>query len=78
MGAFVTVRMITSVFFLLICGVCSEDYTEDDDMIISLILQDDTQPESGREPSADFYRCQKVRCLLPQGQQIRTRKYSGS
>nr|XP_023648573.1 proprotein convertase subtilisin/kexin type 9 isoform X1 [Paramormyrops kingsleyae] len=69
MGAVVTVRIITSIFCLLICGVFSEDYTDDDKMIISLILQDDTQPESGREPSADFYRCQKDAWRIP-GQYI--------
>lgn len=37
-----------------------EDYTEDEEMILSLILQDDTQPEAESRPSAQFYRCTKV------------------
>ncbi|KAG7487738.1 hypothetical protein MATL_G00026620 [Megalops atlanticus] len=49
--------------------VCSEDYTEDDELILSLILQDDTQPEPGSEPSADFFRCNKDAWRMP-GQYI--------
>lgn len=37
-----------------------EDYTEDEEMILSLILQDDSQPEADSGPSAQFYRCTKV------------------
>jgi len=37
-----------------------EDYTEDEEMILSLILQDDSQPEAESRPSAQFYRCTKV------------------
>ncbi|XP_030626616.1 proprotein convertase subtilisin/kexin type 9 [Chanos chanos] len=49
--------------------VCEEDYSEDEEMILSLIRQDDTQPEPGSEPSADFYRCSKDAWRMP-GQYI--------
>lgn len=41
-----------------------EDYTEDEEMILSLILQDDSQPEAESRPSAQFYRCTKVLAKL--------------
>ncbi|TRY60324.1 hypothetical protein DNTS_013659 [Danionella cerebrum] len=47
-----------------------EDYSEDEDeMILSLILQDDTQPEAENRPSAQFYRCTKDAWRMP-GQYI--------
>lgn len=54
--------MIVGVFLCIFVPLTfsTEDYTEDEEMIISLIRQDDSQPESGTEPSADFYRCNKV------------------
>ncbi|XP_061094330.1 proprotein convertase subtilisin/kexin type 9 [Conger conger] len=63
-----------SSFAFLFClvlpfTVWAEDYPEDDDLILSLILQDDTQPETGTEPSADFLRCNKDAWRMP-GQYI--------
>lgn len=58
-----TVEYVIVVAFLCTfvpITLSTEDYTEDEEMIISLIRQDDSQPESGTEPSADFYRCNKV------------------
>lgn len=55
---FVIVGAFLCTFFPM--TLSTEDYTEDEQMILSLIGQDDSQPESGTEPSADFYRCNKV------------------
>ncbi|KAI1892009.1 hypothetical protein AGOR_G00149580 [Albula goreensis] len=66
------VRLSSIAFFLFVSlpfSVWAEDYPEDDDLILSLILQDDTQPESGTEPSADFLRCNKDAWRMP-GQYI--------
>lgn len=41
-------------------AVCAQDYPEDDEMILDLIREDGTQPESGSEPAAEFIRCNKV------------------
>ena len=41
--------------------VHEEDYTEEDEMILSLIRKDDSQPELESAPSAQFLRCTKVR-----------------
>ncbi|XP_066548270.1 proprotein convertase subtilisin/kexin type 9 isoform X2 [Amia ocellicauda] len=57
----------------LLCGAlvqlavpaASEADSEDDELILSLILQDDTQPEPGTEPSVPFYRCHKEGWRLP-------------
>ncbi|XP_051510537.1 proprotein convertase subtilisin/kexin type 9 [Myxocyprinus asiaticus] len=58
---------------LLLCLVAvvegGEDHPEDDEMILSLILQDDTQPEADSRPSAQFYRCSKDAWCMP-GQYI--------
>ncbi|KAL2089566.1 hypothetical protein ACEWY4_014254 [Coilia grayii] len=51
------VGVFLCAFFPLI--ISTEDYTEDEEMIISVIRQDDSQPELGTDPSADFYRCNK-------------------
>ncbi|XP_035268801.1 proprotein convertase subtilisin/kexin type 9 [Anguilla anguilla] len=47
----------------------AEDYAEDDGLILSVTLQDDTQPEPGTEPTADFLRCNKDAWRMP-GQYI--------
>ncbi|XP_029110846.1 proprotein convertase subtilisin/kexin type 9 [Scleropages formosus] len=57
--------LVCVLCLLLPCAVRSEDYTEDEQMIISLILQDDTRPEPGAEPSARFYRCTKDAWRIP-------------
>ena len=42
-------------------AVCAQDYPEDDEMILDLIREDATQPETGAEPAAEFFRCNKVK-----------------
>ena len=37
-----------------------QDYSEEDAMILELIRQDGTEPESGSLPPAEFLRCNKV------------------
>ncbi|KAG8003428.1 Proprotein convertase subtilisin/kexin type 9 [Nibea albiflora] len=46
--------------------VSAQDYPEDDDMILDLIREDGTQPETGAVPAADFLRCNKV-CAVTGG-----------
>lgn len=41
-------------------AVSAQDYPEDDEMILDLIREDGTQPETGAEPPAEFLRCNKV------------------
>lgn len=41
-------------------AVRAQDYTEDDEMILDLIHEDNAEPESGTEPAAEFLRCNKV------------------
>lgn len=41
--------------------VSALDYPEDDDMILDVMREDGTQPETGSEPAAAFLRCNKVR-----------------
>lgn len=61
MGAIVKCGIVGIFLCALVpLAISSEDYTEEEEMIISVIRQDDTQPESGTEPSAEFYRCNKV------------------
>ncbi|XP_060887825.1 proprotein convertase subtilisin/kexin type 9 [Labrus mixtus] len=43
----------------------AQDYPEDDDMILDLIREDGTQAETGTEPAADFFRCNKVAWRMP-------------
>lgn len=50
-------------------AVTTEDYTEDEELILSLIRQDDSQPEVSTGPSAEFYRCNKDSWRMP-GQYI--------
>lgn len=40
--------------------VSAQDYPEDDEMILDLIREDGTRPETRAEPAADFLRCNKV------------------
>ena len=52
----------------LLCAssaVCAQDYTEDDVMILDLIREDGTQPETGSEPAAEFLKCNKVKEMAP-------------
>lgn len=42
-------------------AVCAQDYPEDDVMILDLIREDGTQPETGAEPAAEFLKCNKVK-----------------
>ncbi|KAM9762192.1 proprotein convertase subtilisin/kexin type 9 isoform 1-T2 [Menidia menidia] len=47
-------------------AVCAQDYTEEDDeMILDLIREDGTQPETGEEPAAEFLRCNKEAWRIP-------------
>ncbi|XP_040895738.1 proprotein convertase subtilisin/kexin type 9 isoform X2 [Toxotes jaculatrix] len=43
----------------------AQDYPEDDEMILDLIREDGTQPESGAEPAAEFLRCNKAAWRMP-------------
>ncbi|XP_063056885.1 proprotein convertase subtilisin/kexin type 9 [Engraulis encrasicolus] len=70
MGAIVKCGIVGIFLCALVpLAISSEDYTEEEEMIISVIRQDDTQPESGTEPSAEFYRCNKGEWRIP-GQYI--------
>lgn len=60
MRGVVTVCCLSFLLGLVAVVESDEDYTEDEEMILSLILQDDTQPEAESRPSAQFYRCTKV------------------
>ncbi|KAL0164159.1 hypothetical protein M9458_039912, partial [Cirrhinus mrigala] len=55
MKSFVTVFCLSILLGLVAVVESDEDYTEDEEMILSLILQDDTQPEAESRPSAQFY-----------------------
>lgn len=61
----------TSAWFgwtLYLCAslaVCAQDYTEDDEMILELIREDGTEPETGAEPAAEFLRCNKAAWRMP-------------
>ncbi|XP_029988597.1 proprotein convertase subtilisin/kexin type 9 [Sphaeramia orbicularis] len=46
-------------------AVSAQDYPEDDEMILDLIREDGTQPETGEEPSAEFLRCNKAAWRMP-------------
>uniref|UniRef100_A0A3Q1FCP2 Proprotein convertase subtilisin/kexin type 9 n=1 Tax=Acanthochromis polyacanthus TaxID=80966 RepID=A0A3Q1FCP2_9TELE len=46
-------------------AVCAQDYTEDDEMILELIREDGTEPETGAEPAAEFLRCNKAAWRMP-------------
>ncbi|XP_026201151.1 proprotein convertase subtilisin/kexin type 9 isoform X2 [Anabas testudineus] len=43
----------------------AQDYPEDDEMILDLIREDGTQPETGTEPAAEFLRCNKAAWRMP-------------
>lgn len=45
--------------------VSAQDYPEDDEMILDLIREDGTQPETGAEPAAEFIRCNKAAWRMP-------------
>ncbi|XP_053178731.1 proprotein convertase subtilisin/kexin type 9 [Scomber japonicus] len=46
-------------------AVSAQDYPEDDEMILDLIREDGTQPETGAEPAAEFLRCNKAAWRMP-------------
>ncbi|XP_022607121.1 proprotein convertase subtilisin/kexin type 9 [Seriola dumerili] len=46
-------------------SVSAQDYPEDDELILDLIREDKTQPESGAEPAAEFLRCNKPAWRVP-------------
>ncbi|XP_067273250.1 proprotein convertase subtilisin/kexin type 9 isoform X1 [Pseudorasbora parva] len=69
MRGVVTVCCLSFLLGLVTIVESDEDYTEDEEMILSLILQDDTQPEAENMPSAQFYRCTKDAWRMP-GQYI--------
>lgn len=48
--------------------VSAQDYPEDDQMILDLIREDGTQPDTGAEPAAEFLRCNKVPIIASEGQ----------
>ncbi|KAM7388545.1 hypothetical protein PAMP_024712 [Pampus punctatissimus] len=43
----------------------AQDHPEDDEMILDLIREDGTQPETGAEPAAEFLRCNKAAWRMP-------------
>lgn len=47
--------------------VSARDYPEDDGMILDVMREDGTQPETGSEPAAAFLRCNKVKMSAWQG-----------
>lgn len=51
--------------------VSARDYPEDDDMILDVMREDGTQPETGSEPAAAFLRCNKVKMSAWQGKRAR-------
>ncbi|XP_042272417.1 proprotein convertase subtilisin/kexin type 9 [Thunnus maccoyii] len=61
----------TSVWIGLVLCLCAslaasaQDYPEDDEMILDLIREDGTQPETGAEPAAEFLRCSKAAWRVP-------------
>ncbi|XP_056619881.1 proprotein convertase subtilisin/kexin type 9 [Triplophysa dalaica] len=69
MRAVVTACCLSFLLGLVAVVEGDEDYTEDEEMILSLILQDDSQPEADSGPSAQFYRCTKDAWRMP-GQYI--------
>ncbi|XP_031167409.1 proprotein convertase subtilisin/kexin type 9 [Sander lucioperca] len=56
---------------LALCCLCAslaasaQDYPEDDEMILDLIREDGTQPETGAEPAAEFLKCNKAAWRMP-------------
>lgn len=53
---------------LCVCAslaVCAQDYPEDDEMILDLIREDGTQPETGAATAAEFLRCKKAAWRMP-------------
>uniref|UniRef100_A0A3Q3A3C3 Proprotein convertase subtilisin/kexin type 9 n=1 Tax=Kryptolebias marmoratus TaxID=37003 RepID=A0A3Q3A3C3_KRYMA len=46
-------------------AVCAQDDPEDDELILDLIRDDGTQPESGAEPAAEFLKCNKAAWRMP-------------
>ncbi|XP_015244958.1 PREDICTED: proprotein convertase subtilisin/kexin type 9 [Cyprinodon variegatus] len=45
--------------------VCAQDHTEEDDMILEMILDDGLQAEAGDAPSAQFLKCNKAAWRIP-------------
>ncbi|KAI3368975.1 hypothetical protein L3Q82_025939 [Scortum barcoo] len=45
--------------------VSAQDYPEDDQMILDLIREDGTQPETRAEPAAEYLRCNKAAWRMP-------------
>ncbi|XP_073711986.1 proprotein convertase subtilisin/kexin type 9 [Misgurnus anguillicaudatus] len=68
MKGIVAMCCISFLLCLVVMVKGDEDYTEDEEMILSLIRQDDSQPEA-EGPSAQFYRCTKDAWRMP-GQYI--------
>ncbi|XP_069555276.1 proprotein convertase subtilisin/kexin type 9 [Brachyistius frenatus] len=46
-------------------AVCAQDYPEEDEMMLDLIREDGTQPETGAEPAAKVLRCNKAAWRVP-------------
>ncbi|KAM6921399.1 proprotein convertase subtilisin/kexin type 9 [Xenentodon cancila] len=55
----------------VLCCLCAswvvgaQDHPEDDEMILDLIREDWTQSETGSEPAADFFKCNKAAWRIP-------------
>ncbi|XP_076583189.1 proprotein convertase subtilisin/kexin type 9 [Chaetodon auriga] len=45
--------------------VSAQDHHEDDEMILDLIIEDGTPPETGAEPAAELFRCNKAAWRVP-------------
>ncbi|XP_026161363.1 proprotein convertase subtilisin/kexin type 9 [Mastacembelus armatus] len=46
-------------------AVSAQDYAEDGEMILELIREDGSQPETGAEPAAELLRCNKAAWRMP-------------
>ncbi|XP_070817883.1 proprotein convertase subtilisin/kexin type 9 [Chaetodon trifascialis] len=45
--------------------VSAQDHHEDDEMVLDLIIEDGTPPETGAEPAAELFRCNKAAWRVP-------------
>uniref|UniRef100_A0A4W4HJZ1 Proprotein convertase subtilisin/kexin type 9 n=1 Tax=Electrophorus electricus TaxID=8005 RepID=A0A4W4HJZ1_ELEEL len=69
MRLFVGLYQLSSLLYLVALAGCEEDYTEDEEMILSLIRQVDSRPVLESGSSAQFLRCTKDAWRIP-GQYI--------
>ena len=63
---------LTSAWLSALClcaslATSAQDFPEDDDLILNLIPEDATQPETGTEPGTEFLKCNKVVMIMSGG-----------